>query len=85
MSLKTSGAAGPGRSANAKNLKVMSKRLYDIPSFGEYQPMPSSLKHSLYPGYMRELKTTERWVRQWSPEAGIGHSSIRTDLYVCAD
>jgi hypothetical protein len=62
-------------------LKVLSKRLYDIASLGEYQPMPASLKHSLYSGYMRELKTTERWVRQWAPEAGIGHSSIRTDLY----
>jgi hypothetical protein len=62
-------------------LKVLSKRLYDIASAGEYQPMPGSLKHLLYPGYMRELKTTEAWVRQWVSEAVIGHSSIRTGAY----
>ncbi len=62
-------------------VKILGKRLYDTASSGEYEPMPSSLKHWLYPEYIRELRTTERWVRQQVPEVTLGNSSIRTEAY----
>jgi hypothetical protein len=62
-------------------VKILGKRLYDIASSGEFEPMTASLKHWLYPDYIRDLRTTEQWVRQQVPEASLGYSSIRTESY----
>ncbi|MDX6559899.1 MAG: hypothetical protein QOF72_2948 [Blastocatellia bacterium] len=62
-------------------VKILGKWLYDTASSGAYEPMPALLKRWLYADYIRELKRTERWVRQRVPEARLGYSSIRTEAY----
>lgn len=62
-------------------LRLLRGRMYDLASAGQYQRMPAEFRRFFYRSYVRDLRATEKWLREQIPSFASDYSTRRAPTY----